>query len=232
MACCLVSVRIGLKSTGINDSLIVHQLVTLVVWKGEEIVGFGVSDDLMRFDDLSLARFLLRLLDFVEHVLTHDVIIQLGFALAVESETTDFAFDFALFGFVPIILRTARHEFFNVIVVFQFTGKLSEVISQERLGLVRFLLLLHVNDRVGVEVQHAFTQELEGFVETVTCPRGGERGHKNVEVGRHGDVFVLILIVHFHHLFVDDGDTKYPKYRYPGNGERLGVGQILGLGSC
>ena len=51
---------------------------------------------------------------FVEHVLAHDVLIQLGFSLAVETEATDLAFDFALFGFVPIILGTPRHEFHDV----------------------------------------------------------------------------------------------------------------------
>ena len=39
----LVSIEIGLESDGIDDSLVVHQLVTLVVWEGEEIVGFGAS---------------------------------------------------------------------------------------------------------------------------------------------------------------------------------------------
>jgi len=102
----LVSVRVGLKGTGINDSLVLHQLVTFVVGIGVEIVGFGVTHDLVRFDDLGLARFLLWVLDFVQNVLTHDVIIQLDFALAVEPETTDFAFDFALLGFVPVILGT------------------------------------------------------------------------------------------------------------------------------
>ena len=136
--CCLVTVKVGLKGTGIDDSLVAHQLVTLV-WIGVEIVGFGVTHDLIRFDDLGLARFLLRLLDFVEDVLTHDVIIQLGFTLAVETKATDFAFVFALLGFVPIILGTARHEFFDVIISFQFAGKLSEVISQRRVGLSRFL---------------------------------------------------------------------------------------------
>ena len=102
----MVSVRVDLKGTGIDDSLVVHQLVTLVVGIGVEIVGFGVTHDLIRFDDLGLVRFLLRLLDFVEDVLAHDVIIQLDFALTIEPETTDFAFDFALLGFVPIILGT------------------------------------------------------------------------------------------------------------------------------
>ena len=150
----LVSIRVGLKGTGINDSLVVDQLVTLVVGIGVEIVRFGVTHDLVCFEDLGLARFLLWVLDFVEDVLTHDVIIQLGFALAVEMETTNFAFDVALLGLVPIILRTARHEFFDVIVGLQFARKLSEVISQERAGLILFL---HVNDRIGVVVQDAFT---------------------------------------------------------------------------
>ena len=63
LASCLVSVRVGLEGTGIDDSLVVHQLVTLVVWKGVEIVVFGVSDDLIRFVDLGLARLLLWVLD-------------------------------------------------------------------------------------------------------------------------------------------------------------------------
>ena len=90
-----------MKGTGIDDSLVVDQLVTLVVGIGVEIVGFGVTHDLMRFHDLGLARFLLKLLDFVEHVLTHDVIIQLGFTLAVEPEVTDFALVFALLVLYP-----------------------------------------------------------------------------------------------------------------------------------
>ena len=77
-----------------------------------------------------------------------------------------------------------------------------------RVGLARFL---DVNDRVGVVVEYAFTQELDGFIETITCPTGGERGHENVEVGRHGDVFVLILIVHFHQVIVFDGDVTPTK---------------------
>ena len=92
-------------------------------------------------------------MDFVEDVPTHDVIIQLGFAFDVESKSADFAFDVALFGFVTVILGTTRHELFDGIVVVQFTGKLAEVIAQDRVGLTRFL---QVNDGVGVIVQDAF----------------------------------------------------------------------------
>ena len=145
-----------MKRGGIDDSLVVHQLVTLVVRTSFQLVLFGVSEDLVGIDDLGLARFLLGVLDFVEDVLSHDVIIQLGFAFAVELEPPHFAFDFALFGFVPIILGTARHEFFHVIVVVQFTCKVAEVIAQDRAGLS---LLFYVNDRVGVIVQDTFPQQ-------------------------------------------------------------------------
>ena len=36
-------------------------------------------------------------------------------------------------------------------------------------------------------------------------PRGGETGHEDVEIGGHGDVFLLVLIVGFHEVVVDDG---------------------------
>ena len=202
----MVSVGIGLESDGINDSLVVHQLVTLVVGEGEEIVGFGVSDDLVGFDDLGLARLFLRLLDFVEDVLAHDLVIQLGFALAVETEPTDLALDFAVLGLVAVILRPSRHKFCDVIVDFQFTGELAEVVSQRRVGLSRFL---EIDDGVRVKIQHALAQEFESFVETETRPTGGETGHENIEVGSHGEVFFLKLIVNFDKIVIDDGDVVY-----------------------
>ena len=180
MASGLISVGIGLESGGVDDSLVVHQLVTLVVREGEELVGLGVSDDLVGFDDLGLARLVLRVLDFVENVLAHDVIVELGFALAVETEPAHLALDFAILGLVAVILGTSRDEFGDVIVRFQFTGELTEVVSQRQVGLSRFL---EIDDRVGVEVEHPLTEEFEGFVETESRPTGGETGHEYVEVG-------------------------------------------------
>ena len=105
----LASVRVGLEGDGIHDSLVVHQLVILVRRLGFEFVLFGVSNDLVGIDDLRLTQFLLRLLDFVQHVLTHDVKIQLRFAFAIEAKAPDFAFHVTLLGLVAIILGTARH---------------------------------------------------------------------------------------------------------------------------
>ena len=130
-----VTVRVGLEGVWIHDSLVVHQLVKLGLGKGKELVLLGVSDNLMRFVDLGLTRFVLRLLDFVQHVLVHDVIIQMGFAFAIEAKAPHFAFHVALLGLVAIILGTTRHEFHDVIIGVKFTRKLTEVITQDRVGL-------------------------------------------------------------------------------------------------
>ena len=130
-----VSVWVGVKRGRIHDSLVVHQLVTLVIGKSKELVLFGITYNLVAFDDLRFTRFLEWLLDFVQHVLTHDVIIQLGFAFAIEAKAPDFAFHVTILGLVPIILGTARHEFHDVIIGVQFTRKLAEVIAQDRVGL-------------------------------------------------------------------------------------------------
>jgi len=39
----------------------------------------------------------------------------------------------------------------------------------------------------------------------VTRPRGGETGHEYIEIGVHGDVFLLVLILDFHEVIVDVG---------------------------
>ena len=64
-----------------------------------------------------------------------------------------------------------------------------------------------------------------------TCPRGGEGGHENVEVGRHGDVFVLILIADFYQLIVFDGDvTDIHGVGIQETMEGLGVVECFDLG--
>ena len=88
-----------------------------------------------------------------------------------------------------------------------------------------------VNDRVRVKVQHAFAQEFQGFIETETCPTGGETGHEDIKAGRHGDVFFLMLIVDFHEVVVDDGDvTDIQGIGIQETVEGLGVAKFFDLG--
>ena len=90
----------------IHDSLVIDELVTFVIGEGVELVVFGIAHDLVRFDDLALAGFEEGLLDFVQDILTHDVVVELGFAFAVESETPYFALHVTILGLVPIVLGT------------------------------------------------------------------------------------------------------------------------------
>ena len=164
----------------IDDSLVVHQLVPFVIGEGVELIGFGIPHDLVGFHHLGLTRLLLRLLDFVEDVLSHDIIIQLTLAFAVEAESPHFAFDVPLVGLVAIVLGTRRHEFNNVVVRVQFTREVAEVIAQDR---VRLPLVLQEDDGVRVVVQDPLPQGFEGGIESKSGPTGGETGHKNVQVG-------------------------------------------------
>ena len=62
----------------------------------------------MGLDHLGLSGLEEWLLDFVEDILTHDVVIQLGFAFAVKAEPPHLALDVTkLLGLVPIVLGTA-----------------------------------------------------------------------------------------------------------------------------
>ena len=121
----LVSVRIGAESDGIYDSLIVHELVKLGLVNGEYFVVFWIPYNLVRFMDLGLTWFLEWLLDFVPDILSHDSIIQLALAFTVESETSHLALYVSLLGGVAIILGATRHEFHNVVILFQFTRELA-----------------------------------------------------------------------------------------------------------
>ena len=135
----------------IHDSLVIHQLVLLVLGEGVQLVVLGIPDDLVGFDDLGLSGFQEGFLDFVEDVLSHDVIVQLALAFAVETESPHLAFNVAKLGLVAIVLGTRRHEFRNVVVGIQFTREVPEVIAQDRVGLA---FVLQEDDGVRVVIQH------------------------------------------------------------------------------
>ena len=176
----MVTIGIGEEGVRIDDSLVVHQLVPFILGEGVELIGFRIPHNVVGFDDLGLAWFEERLLDFLEDVLSHDVVIQLRFAFAVEAEPPHLAFHVAKFGLVTIIFWPARYEFNNVILLVQFTRKVAEVITQGRVGLS---LVLQEDDRVGVVVQHMFPQLLQGGIESEPGPTGSETGDEDVKVG-------------------------------------------------
>ena len=176
----LVPVGVGLEADGIHDSLIVHQLVPFVIGESVELVVFGIAHNLVRFDHLGLAWPEKWLLDFVQDILTHDVVIQLGFSLTVESESSDLTFYVSLIGLIAVVFGTSRYEFHDVILLVQFTRKVPEVVAQ---GWVELSLVCVVDNGVCVIVEDSFPQLLQGGIKSEPGPTGGETGHKDVEVG-------------------------------------------------
>ena len=164
----------------IHDSLVVDQLILLVLGEGVELVVLGIPDDLVCFDDLGLSGFQEGLLDFVEDVLSHDVIVQLALAFAVEAESPHLTLGVPFVGLVAIVLGTRRHEFRNVVVGIQFTREVTEVIAQGGVGLA---FVLQEDDGVRVVIQHPVPQWFEGGIESKSGPTGGETGHEDVQVG-------------------------------------------------
>ena len=176
----MVTIGIGEEGVRIDDSLVVHQFVPFILGEGVELIGFRIAYDLMRFDDLGLTRILLRLLDFIDDIGFHDVVIQLRFAFAVETEPPHLAFHETKFGLISIIFGAARYEFYNVILLVDFTRKVAEVITQVWVGLA---FVCNEDDRVGVVVQHTLLQLLQGGIESEPGPTGSETGYKDVKVG-------------------------------------------------
>ena len=176
----LVTIGISVESNRVYHPLVVHQLVPFVIGEGVELIGFRIPDNLVGFDDLGLTRVLLRLLEFVQDILTHDVVIELTLAFAVETEASHLAFNVTKLGLVAIVLGAARYEFHDVVLLVQFTRKLSEVITQGRVGLP---LLLQEDVVVGVVVEDTLTQLFQGGIESEPGPTGGETGDEDVKVG-------------------------------------------------
>jgi len=148
--------------------------------KGVQLILVRISHDVVRIVDRGLAWLEEGLLKLIDDIGFHDVVIQLRFAFAVETESPHLAFHETKFVLVAIVLGTRRHEFQDVIVLVQFTRKVAEVIAQVWVGLS---LVCVVDDGVGVVVQDTLLQLLEGGIESEPGPTGSETGYKNVKVG-------------------------------------------------
>ena len=92
-------------------------MVRLVLGKCEEFIGVGLSDNGVGVNDLYLSWLEEGVLDFVEDILTHDVVIQLGVSFTVESEASDLAFHLVFIRSITIILGSSADEFLDVFLL-------------------------------------------------------------------------------------------------------------------
>ena len=76
-----------------------------------KMFGGRISPKEVRFDDIDVASFVERLRHFVEEIFSHDVVVELPGASCIEGESSDFAADFAMVCFVPVVLGFSGSEF-------------------------------------------------------------------------------------------------------------------------
>ena len=186
-------VTIGIRSerVGIHDGFVEDDFVSLGFFNSLQCLSVHVAFDLVWIVDSDFSRVFSK------------VKVQLFLSTGVERESTYLAFDFSVFGFVPIILRTCGSKFDDMISGFEFAGEFSEMISQGWDGLTRSM---REDDGICVKVQHLFgvdsTESLS--VEFESGPTRGETGHEDVDVDLNGVCLLDVFVDHFDHFVVDD----------------------------
>ena len=153
-----VSVGVGLERVLVNDPFVEDESVAFGVRCYFELFGGWVSVEEVGVDDRDVPSFVERIKNFIMEVLTHDVIVELSGSTHVERETSDFAADFALLGFVTVILGSSRSEFGDGITVIEFVGHVSEIVTEWNVRVIGFGC---VDDRVRVEVEDTLLELLE-----------------------------------------------------------------------
>ena len=102
----------------------------------DEFIVFGLCDDMkmfggwvspeeVRVDDIDVASFVERSGDFVEEILSHDVIIELPGAPNIEGEASDLATHFTTLSLVSVILGASGREVDDEVAIVDFVGHLS-----------------------------------------------------------------------------------------------------------
>ena len=125
------------------------------------MIMFGIPADVETLDDLRLSGLALRIRYFCQDVGPHDVVVQLSFSLAVQTESSDFTFDLSFVGLVPIIFWATGHEFDDVVSCFKLIFEVAKKIAE---GWVRPSGTTDENDTVRVVIQTAISQQSKGVI--------------------------------------------------------------------
>ena len=73
-------------------------------WTHFELFGGWMSGEEIGIDDIDVSAFVKRICQFIQEVLTHDVVVELLLTANIESKPTHFAANFTVFSPVPIVL--------------------------------------------------------------------------------------------------------------------------------
>ena len=147
-----VSVRKRFESVRVNDAFVEDESVAFGSCDDTKMFGGGVSPEEVRVDDVDVASFVERSGDFVEEILSHDVIVELPGAADIEGEAPDLAAHFTALSSVSVILGASGREVDDEVAIVEFVGHFSEVISEWDVGLS---WEGGVDDRIGDKVEDA-----------------------------------------------------------------------------
>ena len=109
-----VTVRIGLECCRVYYSFVEDEPIPFHELTDVDGFGVGVTSEEIRGCDIDVAAFVLRVLDLVEEIIEHDVIIELLTSPNIECVPTDFAALFSCVGDVAVILGAGRGELNDV----------------------------------------------------------------------------------------------------------------------
>ena len=119
-----VSVRKRSERVRVDDAFVEDESVTFGPRDDSEMFGSRVSPEEVGVDHVDVTSFVERVGDFINEVLTHDIIVELLGPTDVQGEPSHFAADFTLTGLATVILGTRRGEFGDAVTILEFVGHL------------------------------------------------------------------------------------------------------------
>ena len=116
----MVSVRKQLESVRVHDAFVKDESVAFASCDDMMMFGGRVSPEEVRVDDVDVASFVERSGDFVEEILSHDIIVELPGAPDIEGRASDLAAHLTTLSLVPVILRDSRCEVDDEVAIIEF----------------------------------------------------------------------------------------------------------------
>ena len=205
-----VTIRERVERVRIEDPFVVDQFVVFGTRAGAELILFGFPVHAVGLDDGGDTWSGLRCPEFIQGVLSEDLIVELGLSFGVEGETADLAFGFPVGGHVAVF-GSSGTELDDVVAWFEFIGEITEKIPKR--GLDGWIIgSLDEDDGIGVGIESPRTKMIEGAVAMESGMTGGETGHEDVEIGRIEFAVMLHLVVDFDPFFGDGADPAHVRF--------------------
>ena len=124
-----VSVRVRFEGSGVNNAFVEDESVPFGLRDNSEMLGGWVSPEEIEVHYGGVAPLVERMLDLINQVLTHDVVVELSGSTDIEGEAPDFTAHLSILGFVPVIFRASRSEFCDEVTVIKFICHFPQVVS-------------------------------------------------------------------------------------------------------